>query len=94
MNKSETSKKEIEYEKLSLFFDEYVSNNKLITKYASIAGLARIPYIKGKDLKKFFTENFAEIKQEIILIIREGINISVIFLIFLFLYLMYKIHYR
>ena len=65
-NKSEKSQKEIEYEKLSLFFDKYVSNNKLITKYASIAGLARIPYIKGKDLKKFFTENFAEIKQEIL----------------------------
>ena len=65
-NQKEKSPKEIEYEKLSLFFNKYVSNNKLITKYASIAGLARIPYIKGKDLKKFFTENFTEIKLEIL----------------------------
>ena len=60
------SQKEIEYEKLSLFFDNCINNGKLITKSASISGMIRLPYVKGKDLKKFFTENFDEIKQEIL----------------------------
>jgi hypothetical protein len=30
----EKTLKEIEFEKLSLFFDNYISNGKLITKYA------------------------------------------------------------
>ena len=72
--KEEKTQKEIEYEKLSLFFDKYISENKLITKYASIAGLARIRYVKGKDLKNFFTENFAEIKQELLSIINIDIG--------------------
>ena len=62
----EKSPQEIEYEKLSLFFDKYISNNKLITKYASVSGLTRLPYVKGKDLKKFFTENFEDIQKEIL----------------------------
>ena len=73
-NKIEKSPKEIEFEQLSLFFDKNISNNKLITKYASIAGIARIPYIKGKDLKKFFTDNFEEIKKEMLSITKVDIG--------------------
>ena len=73
-NKIEKSPKEIEYEQLSLFFDKNISNNKLITKYASIAGIARIPYIKGKDLKKFFSENFDDIKNEMLSITKVDIG--------------------
>jgi len=62
----EKSQKEIEYENLSSFFDKYISDGKLITKYASISGITRLPYIKGKDLKNFFTENFEDIKKEIL----------------------------
>ena len=61
----EKTLKEIEYEQLSLFFDNFISKGKLITKYASVYGLQRVTYIKVKDLKQFFTDNFTEIKEEI-----------------------------
>ena len=70
----EKSQKEIEYENLSSFFDQYISNGKLITKYATISGITRLPYIKGKDLKNFFTENFEDIKKEILNITNTDIG--------------------
>lgn len=70
----EKSLAETEFEQLSLFFDKYVSNGKLITKYASIYGIKRVAYIKGKDLKQFFTDNFAEIKSEILKITKIDIG--------------------
>jgi hypothetical protein len=70
----EKTLKEIEFEKLSLFFDKYISNGKLITKYASLFGLQRITYIKGKDLKQFFTDNFSEIKNEMLKITNTDIG--------------------
>ena len=62
----EKTAKEIEFEKISIFFDTYISNGKLITKYASLYGIQRVQYIKGKDLKQFFINNFSEIKKEIL----------------------------
>ena len=70
----EKSPEEIEFERLSLFLDKYISNGNLIFKYASIAGITRLRYIKGKDLKKFFTENFNDIKQEILSITNQDIG--------------------
>ena len=72
-NKNDTpekTKKEIEIEKLSSLFDKYISKGKLITKNASLLGIKRVTYIKGKDLKQFFTENFDEIKKEIFEILK------------------------
>ena len=59
------SQEEIEFEELSKFFDKYISNKKLTIKYAVILGIERVMYVKGKDLKNFFAENFTEIKKEI-----------------------------
>lgn len=64
--KKDNSQKEINYEKLSKFFDKYVSNGDLIVKYATLLDVQRIQYIKGKDLKQFFSDNFEEIKKEIL----------------------------
>ena len=61
----EKTPQEIEFENLSQLFDKYISNGKLITKYASLYGIQRVRYIKGKDLKQFFNDNFTDIKDEI-----------------------------
>ena len=69
-NKKEEPKddnqKEINFEKLSKFFDKYISNGDLIVKYATLFDFQRIQYIKGKDLKQFFADNFESIKKEIL----------------------------
>ena len=69
-NPPEKTQKEIEVEKLSSFFDKYISKGNLVTKNASLLGIKRVTYIKGKDLKQFFTENFVEIKKEIFEILK------------------------
>ena len=69
-NKKEEPKddnqKEIKFEKLSKFFDKYISNGDLTVKYATLFDVQRIQYIKGKDLKQFFIDNFESIKKEIL----------------------------
>jgi hypothetical protein len=69
-NKKEEPKddnqKEINFEKLSKFFDKYISNGDLTVKYATLFDVQRIQYIKGKDLKQFFIDNFESIKKEIL----------------------------
>lgn len=54
-----------EYEKLSQMYDDYISNKKLYIKYASLLGIQRVMYVKGKDLKQFFAQNFESIKNQI-----------------------------
>lgn len=66
----EKTQKEIEIENLTSFFSKYISNESLITKSASVDGIRRVTYIKGKDLKQFFTGNFQEIKKEILRIVK------------------------
>ena len=61
----EKTPQKIEFENISKLFDKYISNGKLITKYASLYGIQRVRYIKGKDLKQFFNDNFTDIKDEI-----------------------------
>ena len=73
-NPPEKNGKEIEFEKLSIFFDKYIYNGKLITKNANLFGVQRIIYIKGKDFKQFFTQNFEEIKNEILTILNIDIG--------------------
>ena len=76
-NKKEEQEKtpeEIEFEKLSIFFDQYVSSGDLITKSAVICGIKRITYVKGKDLKQFFTEKFTDIQKEILSITQINIG--------------------
>ena len=73
-NNTEKTQKEIEFEKLSLLFEKNISNGKLITKSASLYGVQRVTYIKGKDLKQFFAENFEEIKKEILEITKTDIG--------------------
>ena len=73
-NPPEKNEKEIEFEKLSIFFDKYIYNGKLITKNANLFGVQRIIYIKGKDFKQFFTQNFEEIKNEILTILNIDIG--------------------
>lgn len=67
---SKKTQKEIEFENLSSFFNRFVSNGTLTIKNASVDGIRRVEYIKGKDLKQFFTENFQEIKKEILAILK------------------------
>lgn len=69
-NPPEKTQKEIEIEKLSSLFDKYISKGSLITKNASLLGIKRVTYIKGKDLKQFFTENFEEIKKDLFEILK------------------------
>ena len=57
---------EIIFEKLSSFFDKYISEGLLMKKAATLFDLQRIEYIKGKDLKNFFVENFESINKEIL----------------------------
>ena len=66
----EKTQKEIDFENLSSFFDKCISNGSLTVKYATLFDVKRIQYIKGKDLKQFFNDNFEEIKKEILTIIK------------------------
>ena len=62
----EQKQKQINFEKLSSFFEKYVSNGELIVKTATLYDIQRIQYIKGRDLKQFFVDNFESIQQEIL----------------------------
>ena len=70
----EKSQKEIDFENLSNFFDKYISSEKLIVKYATLFDLKRIQYIKGKDLKQFFNDNFEEIQKEMLSLMKIDIG--------------------
>jgi hypothetical protein len=70
----EKTQKEKEFDSLSSFFDKYISNGKLIVKYATLFDLQRIQYIKGKDFKQFFDENFSDIQKEILEITKNNIG--------------------
>ena len=70
----EKTEKEIEFENLSSFFDKYISSGQLIVKYATLYDIQRISYIKGKDLKQFFNENFEEIQKEMLSITKVNIG--------------------
>ena len=61
-------------EKFSSFYTKYISNDQLIEKQATLFDSTRISYIKGKDLKQFFTDNFEEIKKEILSITKSNIG--------------------
>ena len=63
---NEKEQKQKNYEKLSSFFDKYVSNGNLIVKSATLYDIQRIQYVKGKDLKQFFVDNFESIQKEIL----------------------------
>ena len=68
------SEKELNFEKLSSFFDKYISKGFLTIKSATLFDLKRIEYIKGKDLKIFFTENFDLINKDIISIMNINLG--------------------
>ena len=70
----EISQKKIEFQKISSFLDKYMSDGQLIVKYATLFDLQRISYIKGKDLKKFFNDNFTEIQKEMLEITKINIG--------------------
>ena len=73
-NPPEKTQKEIEFESLSSFFDKYISNGQLIVKYATLYDIKRVTYVKGKDVKKFFNDNFIEIQKEILSITNVNIG--------------------
>ena len=70
----EKTQKDLEFQKLSSFLDKYISNGKLIVKYATLFDLQRISYVKGKDLKQFFNDNFTDIQKEILEITKKNIG--------------------
>ena len=70
----EKSQKEIEFENLSSFYDKYISNGQLIVKYATLFDLQRIQYVKGKDFKQFFNDNFTDIQKDILSITKNNIG--------------------
>ena len=70
----EKEQKQIEFEKLSSFFEQYISNGQLIVKNATLFDLTRIDYIKGKDFKQFFNDNFNEIQKEMLAITKINIG--------------------
>lgn len=72
--KEEELEKEAEFDRLSSFLDKYISNGQLIIKYATLYDLQRIKYVKGKDLKQFFNDNFEEIQKEILEITKINIG--------------------
>ena len=72
--KPEKSEKEIIFESLSSFYDKYISAGKLIVKSATLYGLQRVSYVKGKDFKQFFNDNFEEIQKEILSITKTNIG--------------------
>ena len=65
IKKDEKIETETEFERLSSFLDKHISNGQLTIKYATLYDLQRIKYVKGKDLKQFFNDNFTDIKDEI-----------------------------
>ena len=73
-HQQEISQKKIEFQKISSFLDKYMSDGQLIVKYATLFDLQRISYIKGKDLKKFFNDNFTEIQKEMLEITKINIG--------------------
>ena len=73
-HQKEISQKKIEFQKISSFLDKYMSDGQLIVKYATLFDLQRISYIKGKDLKKFFNDNFTEIQKEMLEITKINIG--------------------
>lgn len=68
------SEKEIIFGKLSSFFDKYISKRILTVKSATLFDLKRIDYIKGKDLKNFFIENFDLINKDILTIMNINLG--------------------
>ena len=73
-HQKEISQKKIEFQKISSFLDKYISDGQLIIKYNTLFDLQRISYIKGKDLKKFFNDNFTEIQKEMLEITKINIG--------------------
>ena len=71
---NEKTQKEIDFENLSIFFDKYTSSGDLIVKNATLYDVKRIQYIKGKDLKQFFNDNFEIIKKEMLSITKTDIG--------------------
>ena len=70
----EKTQKEIDFEKLSSFYDKCISNGDLIVKYATLFDVQRIQYIKGKDLKQFFNDNFEMIQKEMLSLMNINIG--------------------
>jgi len=70
----EKEEKKIEIEKFSAFYNKFIANGKLIQKTATFLDFTRISYVKGKDLKQFFEENFEEIQKEILSITKMNIG--------------------
>ena len=77
-NNNNSNKEEAEVlekiEKFSSFYTKYISNDQLIEKQATLFDSTRISYVKGKDLKQFFTDNFVEIQKEILSITKLNIG--------------------
>ena len=71
---NEKTQKEIDFENLSIFFDKHTSSGDLIVKNATLYDVKRIQYIKGKDLKQFFNDNFEIIKKEMLSITKTDIG--------------------
>lgn len=61
-------------EKFSTFYTKYISNDQLIEKQATLFDSTRISYVKGKDLKQFFNDNFEEIQKEVLSITKVNIG--------------------
>ena len=74
IKKDEKIETETEFERLSSFLDKHISNGQLTIKYATLYDLQRIKYVKGKDLKQFFNDNFEEIQKEMLEITKVNIG--------------------
>ena len=70
----EKEEKKIEIEKFSAFYNKFIADGKLVQKQATFLDFTRISYVKGKDLKQFFEENFEEIQKEILSITKMNIG--------------------
>ena len=70
----EKEEKQIELEKFSAFYNKFIEAGELIEKQATFLDFTRISYVKGKDLKQFFEENFEEIQKEILSITKMNIG--------------------
>lgn len=68
------TQKEIDFENLSSILDKHISSGVLISKNAILLDMKRIQYIKGKDLKQFFNDNFEIIKKDISSVIKIDIG--------------------
>ena len=73
-SQKEKEEKQKEIEKFSVFYNKFISSGKLIQKQATFLDFTRISYVKGKDLKQFFEENFEEIQKEILSITKINIG--------------------